>query len=475
MKNIITILTIATILLLLAKNSEGQTVISAGDVNGVWTAAGSPYQIEGDIIVQAGETLEIEAGVKVEFQGYYKLLVHGKLQASGAKDNMIHFTINDTTGFWNIANTQGGWNGIRLQENNDALSIVDYCKFEFVKRNEAIRSDSINILISNSVFTRNKRLVIDVLSPRSMIRLRLYNNDVFVFNNKICNNDGAGITVIGIGSDNSFITNNLISNNITGIFTSSLSNIHISNNTICNNENFGLHLIRSEIDIYNCIIYGNYGYNSSMGSIGLQCWFDYDYDPGVYNFYNCNVQGVENSVLPMQGASIVTGTDIINSDPQFINPTITYGIEHNALDADWRLALGSPSINAGYPDTTGLGIPATDLAGKTRVYDNIIDIGAYEYTGYNSVEEQEGDGQITVFPIPANNKINIILKDVISKEININIYNISGKAVYSKTVTNNNKYSIETIDLANQSTGTYILKIDYNSRKFSQKFLINRP
>ena len=176
----------------------------------------------------------------------------------------------------------------------------------------------------------------------------------------------------------------------------------------------------------------------------------------------------------MHGASIVTGTDIINSDPQFINPTITYGIEYNALDADWRLALGSLSINAGYPDTTGLGIPATDLAGSARVYDGIIDIGAYEYTGYHSVEEQE-DGQITVFPIPANNKINIILKDVISKEININIYNISGKAVYSKTVTNSNKYNIETIVLANQSTGTYILKIDYNNREFSQKFLINRP
>jgi hypothetical protein len=39
----------------------------------------------------------------------------------------------------------------------------------------------------------------------------------------------------------------------------------------------------------------------------------------------------------------------------------------------------SPCINAGIPDTTGLNLPITDLAGNQRIWDGRIDMGCYEY------------------------------------------------------------------------------------------------
>ena len=45
---------------------------------------------------------------------------------------------------------------------------------------------------------------------------------------------------------------------------------------------------------------------------------------------------------------------------------------------DLRLMCGSPAIDAGTPDTTGLDIGLVDLAGMPRVTGKAVDIGAHE-------------------------------------------------------------------------------------------------
>ena len=78
-----------------------QTHIPAGSVSGVWDISGSPYLIEGDILVDSAQTLIINPGVRVEFQGYYGLTVNGVIKSIGTADSMITFTVNDTTGVYN--------------------------------------------------------------------------------------------------------------------------------------------------------------------------------------------------------------------------------------------------------------------------------------------------------------------------------------------------------------------------------------
>jgi hypothetical protein len=90
------------------------TTIPGGYVSGNWTAAGSPYLVQGNITIQADSTLNIEPGVEVNFQGHYTLTVNGFLQAIGAATDSIHFT----------ASTD--WEGINFTSAPDS-SHLEYC------------------------------------------------------------------------------------------------------------------------------------------------------------------------------------------------------------------------------------------------------------------------------------------------------------------------------------------------------------
>lgn len=79
-----------------------QTNVPAGDVEGTWTAANSPYRIQGNVTIPSTSNLVIEPGVKVEFEGAYEIYVQGQIFAIGEKDKMIEFTIaeNATDTAW---------------------------------------------------------------------------------------------------------------------------------------------------------------------------------------------------------------------------------------------------------------------------------------------------------------------------------------------------------------------------------------
>ena len=47
-----------------------------------WTAANSPYIIDGDVYVDQGVTLTLEPGVVVKFNGFYSLIISGNLSTA---------------------------------------------------------------------------------------------------------------------------------------------------------------------------------------------------------------------------------------------------------------------------------------------------------------------------------------------------------------------------------------------------------
>ncbi|MFO7896238.1 MAG: hypothetical protein R6U84_04830, partial [Candidatus Cloacimonadales bacterium] len=108
---------------LLTVAAFAQTPIAPGPVNGTWDLAGSPYQITGDIEVQAADALTIEAGVTVEFQGYYSFAIIGQLDIAGTVANNVTITATDTN---------AGWKGLRFQ-NSVAVSTIDYANIEYGK------------------------------------------------------------------------------------------------------------------------------------------------------------------------------------------------------------------------------------------------------------------------------------------------------------------------------------------------------
>ena len=116
---------------------------------------------------------------------------------------------------------------------------------------------------------------------------------------------------------------------------------------------------------YNCTIAGN---ESVISYDGVSGW------PSTANLYNCIVysNGIENysatvnlencCTFPMP----LTGTGNITNDPQFISLT----------GKNYRLQLSSKCIDEG---NNAYAPMPFDLAGNQRIFDGVVDIGAYEY------------------------------------------------------------------------------------------------
>jgi len=130
-----------------------QTTIPAGPINGTWGLAGSPYLIEGQINIPAGETLNIEPGVVVEFQGHYKFLIYGILEAIATESDSITFT---------AANPTTGWHSLRFIDAADS-SHLSYCIIQYGKATGAgedtwgggIYCNNSNPVISHSLIRWN--------------------------------------------------------------------------------------------------------------------------------------------------------------------------------------------------------------------------------------------------------------------------------------------------------------------------------
>ncbi|MFH2142603.1 MAG: LamG-like jellyroll fold domain-containing protein, partial [Bacteroidota bacterium] len=123
----------------------------------------------------------------------------------------------------------------------------------------------------------------------------------------------------------------------------------------------------------NTIIYGN-----TINSGDNQVYLSSDSDP---DFYYCIVQDDSSAFTGTGAGANYTGSYMNNIDtiPQFVSPSDSAGTNFDGLAADWSLQPTSPCINAGTPDTTGLNLPAIDLAGNPRIIGDTIDIGPYEY------------------------------------------------------------------------------------------------
>lgn len=221
-------------------SSRGQTTVAGGTVSGTWTKANSPYFIQGSIMISDGQTLSIEPGVKVEFQGIYKVAVLGQLLAMGTKTDTISFVAKDSI---------SGWRGIRFSNTsttNDSSKVM-YCKFRYSRASGASPDDDGGALYFN---TFSKALIsncqiIDGDANNRGGGIYLFNSDPIISNNIISNNISNGFTGGGgiyCEGSNSVISNNIISSNKAFFDGGGIhvwgGNPLIKDNTINNNKGF---------------------------------------------------------------------------------------------------------------------------------------------------------------------------------------------------------------------------------------------
>jgi len=220
-----------------------------------------------------------------------------------------------------------------------------------------------NEIINNSVesqnYCRGAGLYFDLVNSYYAI----VNNNFILDNVNICGSSNGG--AIGLyRSIDIEICNNLILNNATdngGAFSISKSQPRlISNNTILNNSanlaGSAFYIIdTSYVEVLNSIL-RNDSVNGAISEIYVQ---------------NLSTLSVQYSNIMGDWA----GQGNIDVDPLFLG----------SGNYPYSLSVGSPCIDEGIPDTTGLNLPFLDIIGNKRIWDGdnngtaIIDMGAYEY------------------------------------------------------------------------------------------------
>jgi parallel beta-helix repeat protein len=325
-----------------------QTDVPAGSVSGTWTREDSPYNVQGDIMIDDGNVLVINPGVTVNFAGMKSLTVAGRLLAVGNETDSIIFTTTDLS---------NGWRGIRFDntpETNDT-SMIMYCRLKYGKATGAspynkggaiYLSHFSNVLISNSLIANCGS---DLQGGAIYCE---YSSPVISYNTITNNTASAGGGGIYFGNSSSpDISHNTISYNVStlngggGIYGSS-GNAIISDNVITHNEvsnpteggGGGIYINGDQIVITrNMITYNKT--NTLSGGGGIFCT---ESNPVI--FYNTVSNNEAHGSAGGGGGISLTG----GASPVISNNTIINNRTMSVLGGGGGLYVnsGNPAINS---------------------------------------------------------------------------------------------------------------------------------
>lgn len=168
--------------------------------------------------------------------------------------------------------------------------------------------------------------------------------------------------------------------------------------------------------------------------------------------------------IPLYRSNSCIEGDSISQYPEFVSPSAGQGIGYDGYIADWSLNSWSPCINTGTPDTTGLNLPMTDLAGNYRISGDTIDMGAYEYQIPSFIDLFADNPEIVVYPNPSDGMVCVRSDNVQKTEV----WDLNGNLIKSFS----NKNSSGWIDLSDMPSGLYIFKLFCPDKIIIEKIIL---
>jgi len=245
-----------------------------------------------------------------------------------------------------------------------------------------------------------------------------------------------------------------------------LINCTISDNSNCS-EGAIRQLINTNLVMINCILR-----NDALEEI----WFLPYYEPDTVTISYTNIEDSINGINTNNNGTIIWGEGNMDEDPLFVGGD----------PFSYELSVGSPCIDAGTPDTTGLNLPATDLAGNPRIFNGRIDIGCYECQDTISVYEPDTSFIHNLYlfqntPNPFTNETEILFITADYERVgdySLSIYNTKGQLVrrfdgsthdfWVKT-----KIVWDGTDEQGKEVapGTYLYKLEYNGNAVVRKMV----
>jgi hypothetical protein len=500
--------------LILSAGLMAQTPVPAGYVSGTWNVAGSPYLIQGDIQIQQGETLTIEPGVTVEFQGNYSLNVAGQIVAVGtASDSIIFIPADTAVGFNSILfddppstndsslfvycsfthgiNSNNTWPyncGGALGVDNFSKIRIDHCYFGFNRSLESapngypsggaiamMRSD---FMICNCVFESN-------MSQYGGAICAYYYSDPTIencqFRNNLATVMGGGVLVLDgcspLISVNEFISNTAPSGGglCVAPWTYNLScNPTVENNLFYKNyANDGGGAIAIQEPTEMQVINNTIVYNEAYFGGGIVI-FD-DADPVIKNtilWGNIAMGGSQVYITSEFALPTFMYSDIEGGDSAFGGAAFSgdylFNIDNDPLFCDtaaWNFHLSdcSECINAG--DSSCMSSNGTRC-----------DIGAYEgdYCPCTGISYTVMDSNpIHIYPNPADNYCVVEFFLLEEKNFRIEIIDLSGRSFMSmeKKHQKSGKHTIQ-LDLSAWTSGIYMCIIKTDETIKTGKFVV---
>ncbi len=368
----------------------------------------------------------------------------------------ISFTDNEAQG-----GGQGG--AVYIEE-----STVDFTNATFIGNKieinygGAVYTDNSTVSFANTTFTGNEAAqlgggllafnseitLLEVLFEENIAEMggaimigSNNNNNALIKNTYFKNNEATGDYGGGLINEGSITTlvNTLFTGNKSSQAGGAITNagvLHLLNNTITQNEGTtvgagGLYHLMGSLTMTNSIVWGNIGAEApdiaiANGAVLTGNYSLYD-DSDVFNegIFNCD--------------------DCLTINPQFAD----------AAGGDFTLSGNSPALDAGDPNTDLTLFPTDgdnspiDLDGNARVFNNTIDMGAYEYSVLSTGVFNNTALHIAMYPNPVKDILHLETEENIESII---IYTIMGQQL--QTWKNENS-----IDVSTFTAGIYLVKV----------------
>jgi hypothetical protein len=486
MKKLITI-SFALICFFTCQSTFSTNVSGSIHDNTTWSLANSPYHVTGNIIVFPGNTLTIEPGVWVIFDGNYELEIRGEIVANGDTSNRIHFCGKQVIS--GPDTTFVVWRRIFTEQNNKSRGTFTYCDFrdaqvaidylvsEHSVTNCTFEFNDTGIAYMNTWEVMRKTLVKDCIFRNNRIGMSQARNakleNCYFINNK---EEGFSTGIRGSISNCTFIYNG----NGINWFTGSIRNSVFLYNT-SGIKNFNAEYSSWTDTLSGCIIqYNEYGIDNSSHWFGGNGMI-------VNNDISFNGVGIQ---------SAHSGDIVTYYSPIVKNNKICHNITYNAINSN--------NMNKNFTDNCFCTDDSAEI--EDKIFDGFDDpaFGLITYNIYDTlcnakqnnvfkklkVEDKDTGCSIfkgcksymtslkpvttytlklKAFPMPFSDRLEIESADL--TEATINITDMFGKIIYSNTTAQITDNIL--INTSSWSNGMYILNIRSNEGTYTGKILKN--